>query len=124
MELGKLKEIIENNWSKETCYTGCKDEWNFKKKELGQCAITALIVNDYYGGDILYCSHNHHYWNKLPNGLEVDFTRKQFPKNTIICIDEIKTREYILDSESAKKVQTKERYELLKKRIDNNILNK
>lgn len=47
----------------------------------GQCATTALVVNDHYGGRILKCwteKGEAHYWNELPDGRQVDLTRCQF----------------------------------------------
>jgi len=51
----------------------------------GQCATTALVVHDLLGGELLIAPvttagvpNGHHYWNRLPGGLELDLTREQF----------------------------------------------
>lgn len=49
-------------------------------------------------------------------------TREQFPENTEFSIDMIRSRESLLVGDRALKARTKERYELLKKRVDE-ILN-
>lgn len=49
--LEELKKIIEKSWSKETCYPDIRDNWNESNPFIGQCAITALIVNDFLVGN-------------------------------------------------------------------------
>jgi hypothetical protein len=51
----------------------------------GQCDITALVVNDLFGGDLMMGEvylgaeqRGYHWWNRLSTGLEVDLTREQF----------------------------------------------
>ncbi|MGC9048939.1 MAG: YunG family protein [Patescibacteria group bacterium] len=73
-----------------------------------------FTLPDYLGGELLYCKHQHHYWNRLPNGQEVDLTRSQFPKGTIICIDKIITSK---KGVRAKRANTEERYKILKSRV-------
>lgn len=121
MKLEDLEKALEKSWSKETCYPELRDEWSPDNPALGQCAVTSLVVQDYFGGKLLYCKHQHHYWNKISSGEEVDFTRDQFPEGAKICLDEIKERKYLLNSESSKKAQTPQRYEILKERVDNEI---
>lgn len=117
MDSNSLEDAIRNSWGKDTCYPGSADKWTESNSCYGQCAVTALIVQDYLGGEIFYCSHAHHYWNRVLNGQHIDLTSKQFPEGTQICLDEIKTREYILDSPNAIKATTRERYELLSSRV-------
>jgi hypothetical protein len=116
INLKTLELALQKSWSKETSYPPLQKKWTYKNPSLGQCAITALVVQDYFGGDLLYCKHNHHYWNRLPDGKEVDFTREQF-QDVIICFDEIKLREYVLEGKSAKNAKTLERYRILKQRV-------
>ena len=56
MTIEKLKEILQACWSKETCYPKQKENWNKNNPSLGQCAVTSLIVNDYFGVKIGKCS--------------------------------------------------------------------
>ena len=122
MHVETLEKAIIKSWDRETCYPGCVDEWNPENPAWGQCAVTALVVQDYLGGELLYCQHNHHYWNRLPNQEEVDFTRIQFPAGTVVCLDDIKSRDYVLNSESAIKAITPQRHELLKSRVEQNSI--
>src|SRR3990172_8015006 len=117
MHLKSLEKLLRESWSKETCYPSCVNEWTSDNPALGQCAVTALVVQDYFGGDLLYCKHNHHYWNRLPNNREIDLTREQFPQGTTICLDGVGSRESVLHGEGSAQARTPERYELLKKYI-------
>jgi hypothetical protein len=87
--------------------------WSPSLPSLGQCAVTALIVQDLYGGQLLRARLGEvtHYWNALPDGTEVDLTRDQFddfvPADTTTA-----SREYVLSFPV-----TRRRYELLKARL-------
>ncbi|MCD6367574.1 MAG: hypothetical protein J7L45_00650 [Candidatus Aenigmarchaeota archaeon] len=118
MNLNDLKRALEKSWDEETCYPELRDDWSPEKPSLGQCAVTALVVQDYFGGELLYCKHHHHYWNRISTGEEVDFTRDQFPEGTEICLDYIRSRNHLLNGKYSKKARTAERYELLKKRVE------
>lgn len=96
-----MELALRKSWCKETCYPPLREKWAPEKPEIGQCAVTALVVQDYFGGEILYCKHYHHYWNKIESSEEVDLTRPQFPDNAKICLDEIRERKYILNSQSS-----------------------
>jgi hypothetical protein len=80
--LNHFKRILNECWSKDTCFPEMEKDWNEKNPALGQCAITAIIIQDYFSGYILYCCHNKRYWNRLPDGKEVAFTRSQFNDKT------------------------------------------
>ena len=49
----------------------------------GQCAVTALVVQDHCGGSILSGEVNGipHYWNRLPTNEELDLTLRQFGRS-------------------------------------------
>ena len=114
MELDKLETILNSLYSKETCYPGCRNQWNDDNKTLGHCAIVALIINDYFGGYICKIKVNNisHYFN-LIDGEIVDLTSEQFKINDIFYANYvIKTREDVLMNED-----TKKRYEILKLKI-------
>jgi len=120
----ELETIINKSWSKET---SSELNWSHDNAALGQCAVTALVIDDYLGGEIVWAEDplsngtKSHYFNKI-NGQEIDWTRKQFPKGTIIPegIPKTKefstTREYILSYP-----QTVKRYEILKKRVKEGV---
>ena len=79
MGIGELKQLLMLSWEKETCSPSLRNEWNEGNPSLGQCAITALIVNDFFGGKIMRCmtSTGSHYYNLLDGEL-IDLTVEQF----------------------------------------------
>lgn len=114
----ELKELLLNSWSKETCSLGLRDSWTVDNPSLGQCAITALVINDMFGGKIMRCmaSSGSHYYNMIDDNL-IDLTVEQFHGEIPLYDEgEERTREYLLGNED-----TKNRYLLLLKNIRNNM---
>ena len=119
MKLDKLEKILINIYSKETCYPDCKGQWNIDNKTLGHCAIVALLINDYFGGDICKIKVNgiSHYFNII-NDKIIDFTSDQFKVDKIDYSNYvIKTRDEVLNNED-----TNERYQLLKLKVKLNLI--
>ena len=118
MILNELKEILEKSWNKETCSPGLKDEWTKDNTALGQCAVTALIVNDFMGGKIMrcMCETGSHYYNLINNEV-VDLTSTQFNIMPDYAKGEERTREYLLSN-----LDTKTRYLLLLKNVKENFI--
>ena len=114
MKIEVLKKLLMNFWCEDTCSPVFREQWNRDNPSLGQCAITALIVNDFFGGKIMRCmtSSGSHYYN-LIDGKIIDLTIEQFlgeiPEYEF---GEERTREYLLSNED-----TKNRYLMLLKRI-------
>jgi hypothetical protein len=118
MEIGQLKQLLIQSWNLETCSPGLRDKWNEENPSIGQCAITALIVNDFFGGKIMRCMSptGSHYYNDL-DGSIVDLTVEQFQgEMPDYEHGEERTREYLLGNND-----TKSRYLLLKDNLDKNI---
>lgn len=126
MNLIEFEKVLQKSWSKDTSY--CPDDWGNSNSSFGQCAVSALVVNDYFGGDIVWSDallptgqKVSHYFN-LIDGKVVDLTRSQFPEGTVIPEgvekkkDFASTREFMLSSDN-----TKKRYELLKEIVRNNL---
>jgi hypothetical protein len=85
--------------------------------ELGQCAVTSLIIQEIYGGEILFNKEINHFWNKLPTGEVVDLTRSQFKGTIKIQSCEHVGRDAILKSSEAERFKTAVRYNILKRRF-------
>lgn len=105
MDIRELEEILRKSWSKETCSPGLKEIYSADNPSLGHCAITAMIVNDLFGGKIMRCmaSTGSHYYN-LIDGKIVDLTVEQF-QGEIPQYEqgEERTMEYLLSNEDTKK---------------------
>lgn len=118
MNIVLLKQLLYLSWDYETCSPGLKNKWNIENPSLGQCAITALIANDYLGGKIMRCmsSTGSHYYN-LIDDIIIDLTKEQFMGERPQYEESLeKTRDYLLSNED-----TKKRYLILKEKIQRKI---
>lgn len=79
MEKEKLKLLLTLSWKEENCSSGLRNNWSKEIPSLDQSAITALIVNDFFGGKIMRCitTSGSHYYNLIDNKL-IDLTVEQF----------------------------------------------
>lgn len=105
-----LRAKLEKVWDAETSAGGYSPE----TPSTGQCAVTSLILQDIFGGDLVRFINMgiSHYFNRLPDGSEVDLTRDQFPiwdPETAV----IRERAYLESSE-----WTVKRYQILKSRLE------
>lgn len=87
--------LIRQAWSAET---SADPAWSNENPALGQCAVTAILLQDILGGELLrgMACGGSHYWNRLADGVEVDVTREQFPAGTEVVGSEVRSREYVL----------------------------
>ena len=105
MKIKSFKKVLSMVWSKKTCVPSLREKWNENNKSLGQCDVTSLVVNDYYGGKIMHCmtSVGSHYYN-LIDGEIVDLTENQFAGEIPLYKEgQERTREYLLSNEDTKK---------------------
>jgi hypothetical protein len=116
-KLLRLHDALEHSWEADTCAEYERDKWSSCLPAFGQCAVTALVVQDFVGGKMVKDPDNDHYWNVLENGTEIDLTREQFAEGIVLQAKEDRTREYMLESERSIKARTPERYDLLKERV-------
>lgn len=82
-----IDEALRASWAADTCAEDdlARTGWQPSNPALGHCDITALIVNDIFGGDLVVGEVYHgdqqqgyHWWNRLSSGAELDLTREQF----------------------------------------------
>lgn len=106
-----LARALRASWQRDT--SSDPDRWEAANAAFGQCAVTALVVQDFLGGELLRTTVGDvsHYWNELGSGDELDLTRHQFaiyqPKGRYR-----RTREYVLSFP-----ETRYRYARLLKRV-------
>ena len=117
MSIETIKDILLECYSKDLCYSKVQGEWDVNNKCFGMCAITALIINDYFGGDIckIYVDGISHYFNLIEDNI-IDLTSSQFNCNIDYKNYRIVDREKILTDD------TKHRYNILKERLINKLL--
>jgi hypothetical protein len=102
----RLDEALQASWSVET-----GGKWLPTNRARGQCSVTALVVKDILGGDILKTDVDGywHFYNQI-DGRRWDLTMSQF--ETPIGYDDLpSTKEEALSDTSA------EQYRLLRQRV-------
>lgn len=117
MNIKNIQKVLLECYSKDLCYPKVQCDWNENNRCFGMCAITSLIINDYFGGDIckIYVDGISHYFNLIENNI-VDLTKDQFNH-------EIDYKDYkIMDREKILTDDTKNRYITLKARLINKLL--
>jgi hypothetical protein len=110
--LESLTRHIRGCWDQDT--SSLPREWSEDNTARGHCAVSALVVQDTFGGRLLRClaGGESHYYNELPNGETVDITRDQFPPHMAFSPPVERQRSYVLDFPD-----TVRRYEVLKARL-------
>src|SRR5947207_1939367 len=98
MTLNELRLLLPSCWCADT--SADPAHWSPTNPSWGQCAVTALIVQDLFGGDLLRCSVSpggSHYLNRTESGQEIDLTRSQFKSGQFAlgpCA--VRSREYVV----------------------------
>ena len=107
-----MKKILFECYSKDLCYPKIEREWSEKNRYLGMCAITALIVNDYFGGDIckIHVGYFSHYFNLLDSKI-IDLTVEQFGEKISYDNYLVISRDQVLTE------NTTIRYNILKQKV-------
>ena len=80
-----LYDRLSDIWCADTCASRLRDGWTPENKTLGQCSITAFLVQDIFGGKvygILRPGGNYHCYNDV-NGHIFDLTSEQFGDETL-----------------------------------------
>jgi len=91
-----LSKAIARAWARQT--SADPAGWSAANPAWGQCAVTALIVQDFFGGELFRCEVNSisHYWNRLASGKELDLTGHQFGNGFRASRGESRTRAYVM----------------------------
>lgn len=73
-KLLQIEKYLLKCWSLKT-----SSKWSAENPYRGQCGVTALVINDLFGGEILKTEveGQWHFYNQI-NGKRYDFTSKQF----------------------------------------------
>ncbi len=129
LELEMLEKAITASWCRETCFPLWRDSWSNDNLSYGQSDATSLIVQHFFGGEICYCIHLGHYWNRLnnqdgkDNEREVDFTRKQYAPHIqkMICFDKYTNFGEMVFESSIKDARLIERSSALKQKVEDYI---
>lgn len=110
-----LYDALSKAWCKETCALRMRDKWTKENKTLGQCSITAFLVQDLFGGKvygILRPGGHYHCYNVVGDCV-FDLTSEQFGEEKLDYTqnpEQFREDHFSMDDK-------KERYELLKERL-------
>ncbi|MET7274512.1 hypothetical protein ABZS59_25445 [Streptomyces flaveolus] len=88
--LSDIERALRSGWGADTCAPEDVSSRHPDSPARGQCGVTALVVNDLLGGDLVYGEvrvdgqvTDHHWWNRFGDP-EIDLTREQFgPRETV-----------------------------------------
>ena len=115
-----LYDALSNIWCRYSCTPRLRDEWNPNNKALGQCSITAFLVQDIFGGKVYGIQRpdgNYHCFNRV-NDVVFDLTSEQFGDEKLnydYCLEQY--RDVHFANENKRK-----RYEFLKAKLNKYIL--
>ena len=111
-----LYEALSHIWCADTCAPRMRENWTPENMTLGQCSITAFLVQDIFGGEvrgILRPGGNYHCYNVVGDCV-FDLTSEQFGEEKLDYTDNpVQSREVHFA-----KTEKKERYEYLKKALE------
>ena len=111
--LAQLRIALTASWNAQTASPLVA--WTLHSPSSGQCAISALVLQDYCGGEICRCvvAGTPHYFNRIDDQV-VDSTAAQFGTVAInYDTATVRSRQRIL-----RHADTRRRYELLKGRVE------
>ena len=114
-EILGLYDDLQKLWSRETCAPRMRRDWSEDNPTLGQCSITAFLVQDLLGGRVYGVplgDGNFHCYNVV-DGVAFDLTSEQFGDEKL-CYEN--NPEQFREVHFAKE-EKRLRYELLKSRL-------
>jgi hypothetical protein len=93
ISLAELEAAVRASWAADTCSPddAATVPWSADNPSWGHCDVTALVLNDVLGGDLMVAEvhvdgerYGYHWWNRLASGVEIDLTRDQFRNGQVI----------------------------------------
>lgn len=114
---------LKKAWNSETSFV--PDEWTPDNPARGQCLVSSLVTQDYYGGDLRRYRvtdedfSETHYCNVLDDGTILDTTGSQYTSPVTLRVDPIELDGYT--SARDKRLSNNEirrQYEILKNRVE------
>lgn len=118
--LAELEGAVRHAWDADTCDPADSEEqdWSTDNPARGQCGVTALVLHDLLGGDLVLGEvrvggerTGWHWWNRLSGELDLDLTREQF------SVDEVVTAGRTIKRPAGPPGRCREQYELLRCRV-------
>lgn len=110
-----LYDALSEIWCADTCAPRMRDLWSKDNKTLGQCSITAFLVQDIFGGQvygILRPGGNYHCYNVVGDRI-FDLTSEQFGDEILVYENNPEQFREVHFAKEEKRL----RYECLKERL-------
>ncbi len=110
-----LYDVLSGIWCEYTCAPRMREQWSADNKTLGQCSITAFLVQDIFGGKVYGIARpggNYHCYNVIGDAV-FDLTSEQFGDEVL---DYGNNPEQFREVHFAKE-EKRLRYEYLRKRL-------
>lgn len=108
-------DLLSEIWCAETCAPRMRSDWSPEDKTLGQCSITAFLLQDLYGGKVFGVplgDGNYHCFNVVGDCV-FDLTSEQFGEKKLNYTD---CPEQFRETHFAKE-EKRQRYEVLKSKL-------
>lgn len=108
-------DLLSDIWCADTCAPRMRKDWNPGNKTLGQCSITAFLMQDIFGGTVRGVAlkdGSYHCFNDV-DGCVFDLTSEQFggeKLNYEDCPEQLREKHFA-------KEEKRQRYELLMERL-------
>ena len=110
-----MYDLLKNIWCAETCAPRMRRDWSPENRTLGQCSVTAFLMQDLYGGKVYGIplkDGSRHCFNEA-EGCIFDLTSEQFG-NTVL--DYTDCDEQFREIHFAKE-EKRQRYEYLREQM-------
>lgn len=115
--LTDIERAVRSSWAADTATPELRRHWSPESPARDQCGVTALVLNDLFGGELLRGEvlvngerTDFHWWNRLGMGIEIDLTREQFGPEEVVTEGVVVPRPPTI-------VRLRGEYELLRKRV-------
>ncbi len=98
--LDQVSDALRASWTRGTADPVDAELWHEGNPSRGQCGASSFVVQDLLGGDLILAEvffpdgtrQGVHYWNRLPDGTEIDLTREQFVDGEAVVHPQVVTR--------------------------------
>ena len=112
-----IYDLLSNIWCEYTCAPRMREDWSEANRTLGQCSITAFLVQDLFGGKVYGVpleDGNYHCFNVVGDCV-FDLTSEQFGGTVLNyegCPEQFREVHFA-------KEEKRQRYEYLKQKLMN-----
>jgi hypothetical protein len=111
----ELYDVLSTIWCAETCAPRMRDRWSESNPTVGQCSITAFLVQDLFGGEVMGIplgDGNFHCFNVVGDCV-FDLTSEQFGDRVLDYEHVVEQSRDVHFSKEEKRL----RYEYLRKQV-------